>query len=55
MKKIWTLLVIAGMFTFAACQSATEKPKETEPVVEEVIEETPEVGDTLVMEVEDEK
>lgn len=51
MKKTWLMLVIAAMFSFAACQSNTQKPQQSEPVEEQVIEEQTE-GDTLAIQEE---
>lgn len=45
MKKVFFLLAVAGMFSFAACNNAAEAPAEdtvapVEQVVEEVVDST---------------
>ena len=49
MKKLFTLLVVAGMFTFTACDQAEKKETNTEAEAQEMMEEmdekTEEVSD----------
>jgi hypothetical protein len=39
MKKLFTLLVVAGMFTFTACDQAEKKETNTEAEAQEMMEE----------------
>ena len=41
MKKLLTLLVVAGMFAFGACNRLAEEPAQEEPAQEQMQEEQP--------------
>jgi PBP1b-binding outer membrane lipoprotein LpoB len=41
MKKVFGLLFVAGLFTFASCSNATETASEVETVEETTVEEAP--------------
>ncbi|GAA4426403.1 hypothetical protein GCM10023188_08430 [Pontibacter saemangeumensis] len=47
MKKVFGLLFVAGLFTFASCSNATETASEVETVEETTVEETPVVEEEV--------